>query len=50
MTFEAKLDDISLLRDSIATIAELIDETELNIREFGIQMIASDRAVVVVVA
>lgn len=49
MTFEAKLDDISLLRDSIATIAELIDETELNIREFGIQMIASDRAVVVVV-
>ena len=49
MTFEAKLDDISLLRDSIATIAELIDETELIIREFGIQMIASDRAVVVVV-
>ncbi len=49
MAFEAKLDDISLLRDSIATIAELIDETELNIREFGIQMIASDRAVVVVV-
>lgn len=47
--FEAKIDDISLLRDSIATVAELIDETELHIKEYGIQMIASDRAVVVVV-
>ena len=47
--FEAKLDDITLLRDSIATIAELIDETELHIREYGIKMIAADRAVVVVV-
>ncbi|KHO48498.1 MAG: proliferating cell nuclear antigen [archaeon GW2011_AR5] len=47
--FEAKLDDISLLRDSIATVAELIDETELHIKEYGIQLIASDRAVVVVV-
>ncbi len=47
--FEAKLDDIALLRDSIATVAELIDETELHIKEYGIQMIAADRAVVVVV-
>lgn len=47
--FEANLDDVSLLRDSIATVAELIDETELHIKEYGIQMIASDRAVVVVV-
>ena len=47
--FEAKIDDIGLLRDSIATVAELIDETELHIKEYGMQMIASDRAVVVVI-
>ncbi len=47
--FEAKTDNIALLRDSLSTVAELIDETELHIREFGIQMIAADRAVVVVV-
>src|SRR3990167_7045629 len=47
--FEAKLEDIGLLRDSIATVAELIDETELHIKEYGMQLIASDRAVVVVV-
>ncbi len=47
--FEAKTKNISLLRDSIATIAELIDETELNIKEYGLQLIAADRAVVVVV-
>lgn len=47
--FEAKLDDVALLRDSIATVAELIDETELNIKEYGLQLIASDRAVVVVI-
>ena len=33
--FEAKLEDIGLLRDSIATVAELIDETELHIKEYG---------------
>jgi proliferating cell nuclear antigen len=47
--FEAEISDISLLRDSIATISELIDETELHITENGIEMIASDRAVVAVV-
>ncbi|MEK6887801.1 MAG: proliferating cell nuclear antigen (pcna), partial [Candidatus Aenigmatarchaeota archaeon] len=47
--FEAKIDDVGLLRDSIATVAELIDEAELHIKEYGVQMIASDRAVVVVV-
>lgn len=47
--FEAKTDNIALLRDSLGTVAELIDETEFHIREFGIQMIAADRAVVVVV-
>src|SRR3989338_5804539 len=47
--FEARLDDISILRDSIATIADIIDETELRIKEKGIEMVASDRAVVAVV-
>lgn len=47
--FEAKLEDIDLLRDSIGTISELIDEAELSITEAGIRMTAADRAVVVVV-
>lgn len=47
--FHAKLDNIDMLRDSIATIAEFIDETELHIKEKGLEMIAADRAVVVVV-
>lgn len=47
--FEAQLDDLSLLRDSISAIAEIIDETDLLIHKDGIKMIASDRAVVAVV-
>jgi proliferating cell nuclear antigen PCNA len=47
--FEARLNDVSLLRDSIATISELIDETELHITKEGIKMISADRAVVAVV-
>ena len=47
--FEAKLSEVSLLRDSIATISELIDETELHITKDGIKMIAADRAVVAVI-
>ena len=47
--FKAKIDDVTLLRDSIATIAELIDETELTVRKDGIEMVSADRAVVVVV-
>ena len=47
--FSATLDDISLLRDSIATIAELIDEGEFKVRKDGIELLASDRAVVAVV-
>ncbi|MBI4896665.1 MAG: hypothetical protein HY832_03915, partial [Candidatus Aenigmarchaeota archaeon] len=46
--FSAVLDDVSVLRDSIATIAELLDETELRVTEQGIELIAADRAVVVV--
>lgn len=47
--FKAQLDDVSLIRDSISTISELIDETELRVTQDGIKMIAADRAVVVVV-
>lgn len=47
--FSAVLEDVGLFRDSIATISELIDETELHIKEKGIEMIAADRAVVVVI-
>ncbi len=47
--FKAKMENIDLLRDSIATIAEFIDETELQIKEKGLEMVAADRAVVVVV-
>ena len=47
--FEAKLDDISLFRESIATISELIDEAELHVSNEGIEMIAADRAVVAVI-
>jgi len=45
----AKLSEISLLRDSIAAISEIIDETEIAIRSDGIRMVAADRAVVSVV-
>lgn len=47
--FEAKLEDVALLRDSIATISELIDEAELKISANGVELVAPDRAVVVVV-
>lgn len=47
--FKAKLENTDLLRDSVATIAEFIDETELHVSGSGIKMVAADRAVVVVV-
>lgn len=47
---EAKIEDISLLRESIATISEIIDEAELYVNSEGIEMIAADRAVVAVVS
>src|SRR3989344_8692994 len=47
--FEATIDEIDILRDSIATIADIIDETEIRIKEKGIEMVAADRAVVTVV-
>jgi len=47
--FTALLEDINLLRDSIATISELIDEGLFKIKKTGIELLASDRAVVAVV-
>lgn len=47
--FEATLNEIPLLRDSIAVIAELIDEAELHVKAGGLKMLAADRAVVAVV-
>lgn len=47
--FNAVLEDLGLFRDSMTSISELIDETDLVIRSDGIKMVASDRAVVVVV-
>src|SRR3989338_1372120 len=47
--FTAVLEDLNILRDSITSIAELIDETELVVRQDGLKLAASDRAVVVVV-
>lgn len=49
MTFSAELKDIDILRESMSAIAEIIDETEIIIREDGIRMRAADRAVVAVV-
>ncbi len=47
--FTATLEDLNLLKESLTSISELIDETEFGIRQDGIKMTASDRAVVVVV-
>ena len=47
--FEGRVEDITLLRDSIAAIADLIDEAELHITYDGIRVASTDRTVVVVV-
>lgn len=46
--FKVKIDKIDLLRDSLGTVAELIDEAELHLKKDKINIIASDRAVVAV--
>lgn len=43
------LDDLTTFRDSIATISDLIEETQIKIKKNGLELIASDRAVVAVV-
>jgi len=47
--FKAALNNVSLLTDSISTIAELIDEGIFKINKEGISMVAADRAMVAVV-
>lgn len=47
--FEAKLEDVALLRESIAAISEFIDEAEMHVKKEGIELVSSDRAVVAVV-
>lgn len=47
--FKASTSDVSLFKDSIATIAELIDEGIFKITKNGIGLIAADRAMVAVV-
>jgi len=47
--FKATLAKVSLLTDSIATIAELIEEGIFKIDKTGISLIAADRAMVAVV-
>jgi len=47
--FKATLSNVSLLRDSISSIAELIDEGIFKITKEGIGLIAADRAMVAVV-
>ncbi len=47
--FKAVMSDSSLLKDSISTIGELIDEGIFKINKDGISLIAADRAMVAVV-
>jgi len=47
--FKAVMSDSSLLRDSISTIGELIDEGIFKVNKNGLQLIAADRAMVAVV-
>lgn len=47
--FSATLSDVKLLKDSIDTIAQLIDEGILKFKPEGLEMLAADRAMVAVV-
>src|SRR3989344_4748914 len=47
--FEAKISDVTLLRDSIASISEFIDEAEMRLTAEGMELISADRAVVAIV-
>src|SRR5438445_7469058 len=47
--FKAVITDIPLLRDSISSIAEIIDEGIFKINKDGIGLVAADRAMVAVV-
>ena len=47
--FKATISDVSLLRDSIDTISQLIGEGIFNLKKEGISLVATDRAMVAVV-
>ncbi len=47
--FKAAISDVSLLRDSIDTISQLIGEGIFNLSKNGISLVATDRAMVAVV-
>lgn len=47
--FKATISDVSLLRDSIDTISQLIGEGIFNLNKDGISLVATDRAMVAVV-
>ncbi len=47
--FKAVMSDASLLKDSISTIGELIDEGIFKVNKNGLELIAADRAMVAVV-
>jgi len=47
--FVATLSDVKTLRDSIDTIAQIIDEGNFKIKPNGIELLAADRAMVAVV-
>lgn len=47
--FKAIMSDSSLLKDSISTIGELIDEGIFKVNKNGLELIAADRAMVAVV-
>jgi len=47
--FKATIAEVGLLRDSISTVAEIIDEGIFKIAKDGISLVAADRAMVAVV-
>ena len=47
--FSATISDVKVLRDSIDTIAQLIDEGILKVKPEGLEMLAADRAMVAVI-
>jgi proliferating cell nuclear antigen len=47
--FEAVLGEVSLFRDSMGAISDIIDEAEMQIKAGGLKLVAADRAVVVVI-
>jgi len=49
MMFKASMSDSGLLRDSISTIGELIDEGIFKVNKNGLGLIAADRAMVTVI-